>query len=75
MNLMDKDKLDQVCIVKRIGKSTYKYTVIRGQRKHVTKVVKENDINKSDILRQLYNYVIISIKTRTEKIRNRQKRS
>ena len=53
MNLMDKDKLDQVCIVKRIGKSTYKYNVIRGQRKHVTKVLKENEIEKDDILLQL----------------------
>ena len=53
MNLMDKDKLDQVCIVKRIGKYTYKYNVIRGQRKYVTKVLKENDIEKDDILLQL----------------------
>ena len=50
MNLMDNDKLDQVCIVKRIGNPKYKYNVIRGQRKHVTKVLKENDIEKDDIL-------------------------
>ena len=50
MDLMDNDKLDQVCIVKRIGNPKYKYNVIRGQRKHVTKVLKENDIEKDDIL-------------------------
>ena len=40
MNLMDKDKLDQVCIVKRIGEPKYKNNVIRGQRKHL----KVNDV-------------------------------
>ena len=30
MDLIDKDKLDQVCIVKRIGKYTYKYNIIGG---------------------------------------------
>ena len=44
MDLIDKDKLDQVCIVKRIGHPKYKYNVLRGQRKHVTKVLKEYDI-------------------------------
>ena len=53
MHLMDKDKLDQVCIVKRIGNPKYKYNVIRGQRKHVTKVLKDNDIVNDDILLQL----------------------
>ena len=47
---MDNDKVVQVCIVKRIGNPKYKYNVIRGQRKHVTKVLKENDIEKDDIL-------------------------
>ena len=30
----------------------YKYNVIRGQRKHVTKVLKGNDIENDDILLQ-----------------------
>ena len=48
MDLVDKDKLYQVCIVKRIGDPKYKYNVIRGQRKHVAKVLKENDIEQYD---------------------------
>ena len=50
MDLIDKDKLDQVCIVKRTCDPKYKYNVIRGQRKHVTKVIKDNDIKKDDVL-------------------------
>ena len=45
MDLIDKDKLEQVCIVKRMGDTNYKYTVIRGQRKH--------ESEKDDILLQL----------------------
>ena len=52
MDLIDEDKLDQVFIVKRIGDPKYKYNVIRAQRKHVTKVLKENEIEKDDRLLQ-----------------------
>ena len=50
MDLIDKDKLDQVCIDKRTCDPKYKYNVIRGQRKHVTKVIKDNDIKNDDVL-------------------------
>ena len=53
MALEDKSKYDQKCIIKRPNNPKYKYKEIRGQLKHINKVIKTNDFKADDILIQL----------------------
>ena len=46
MALEDKSKYDQICIIKRPENPKYKYKEIRGQLKHINKVIKENDLRQ-----------------------------
>ena len=54
MDLQDKSKHDQLCIARRGDENKFKYKFIRGQVKHINKILKENEVNKDDIIIQLY---------------------
>ena len=53
MDLQDKDKHDQLCIIKRPDTPKYRFKEIRGQIKHINKVLKENNFKTDDVFLQL----------------------
>jgi len=50
LNLIDKDTLDRFIMAKNISNKEYPYLNIRGQERHIRKVMKECEILESDIL-------------------------
>ena len=50
LNLIDKDTLDRFVMAKNINNKRYPYLNIRGQERHVRKVMRECEITESDIL-------------------------
>ena len=50
LNLIDKDTLDRFIMAKNISNKEYPYLNIRGQERHIRKVMKECEIPESDIL-------------------------
>ena len=50
LNLIDKDTLDRFVMAKNIDNKEYPYLNIRGQERHIRKVMKECEISESDIL-------------------------
>ena len=50
LNLIDKDTLDRFVMAKNISNKEYPYLNIRGQERHIRKVMKKCEIPESDIL-------------------------
>ena len=50
LNLIDKDTLDRFIMAKNINNKRYPYLNIRGQERHVRKVMRECEITEDDIL-------------------------
>ena len=50
LNLIDKDTLDRFIMAKNISNKEYPYLNIRGQERHVRKVMRECEITEDDIL-------------------------
>ena len=53
MRLVDQFKHDQLCIIRNKEPCEYKYSVFRGQCKHVIKMLRKYNVHEDNIILQL----------------------